>query len=107
MSLQIQHGLDDSFAEQDVTPSFISSQVSMSTNFILAPSNKSNNHNIINLTIQMPATEATPSARQSQRPECGAISSDQQQFIYLYEVWVGMLYLQNDLLPMRDHLAIN
>lgn len=57
------------------------------------------------LSIQMAATEATPSARQSQRPDCGAISSDQQQFIYLYEVWVGMFYLQNDLLPMRDHHA--
>lgn len=37
------------------------------------------------------------------RDNCMAISSDNQQFIYIYEVWVGVLYLQNDLLPMRDY----
>ena len=37
--------------------------------------------------------------------QCGRISSIGQQFTYIYEVWTGMFYVQNDLLVMRDEYA--
>ncbi len=51
---------------------------------------------IIIFIIQPPSPSAA---------RCGGISSIGQQFTYIYEVWIGMFYVQNDLLVMRDEYA--
>lgn len=38
--------------------------------------------------------------------QCMRIESDEDEFVFIYEIWIALWYVQSDLLRIRDYLAV-
>ena len=38
---------------------------------------------------------------------CMTIESDEDEFVFMYEIWIGLWYVQSDLLKIKDYHSPN